>query len=199
MLSVFGVRNLLSWIRSREGLRVQWFAGMAFALGMLAAGGYSAGYLVSQFGHVQPFSYLSGGLSRDAYITAFRPEYPVLQYANRETPKDAKVLLAFMGRRGYYLDRDYIPGVARLGQAFKEAETPEAALKALEKDRITHLMVFLPILARWTEDNLKEEGQDRAKRFFREHTRLLCRNGGYGLFEVKKRESSGARVDRPVT
>lgn len=184
ILSVFGVRNLLSWIRSLGSSRMQRMAGMTFGLGMLAAGVYSAGYLVSQYGHVQPFRYLSGELSRDAYITAFRPEYPVMQYANRETPQNAKVLLAFMGRRGYYLDRDYIPGVARLGTVFRKAGTPEAAMRVLEKDHITHLLVFLPILEEWAEDNLDRSGKDRMKRFFRQRTRLLRLNGGYGLFEV---------------
>ena len=42
-----------------------------------------------------------GEVSRDDFITAFRPEYPAIRFANGAIPESAKVLCLFMGNRGY--------------------------------------------------------------------------------------------------
>lgn len=185
ILSVFGLRNLMAWIQSLSSPRTIQAGLLMLGAAMLAIALYSAGYLVEQYRIVQPFGYLTGEVSRDAYITARRPEYPVAQCVNRETRLDSKVLLVFMGKRGYYLDRDYIVGVDRLGEIVKKkAGTSEGVAQALRKDGITHLMAFLPILERWARDNLDGEKMELMKRFFREHTRPLCLHEGYGVFRI---------------
>ena len=184
ILSVFGLRNLMAWIQSLNSPRTRQAGMLVLGAAVLACLLYSAGYLAEQYRIVRPFGYLTGEVSRDAYITARRPEYPVAQCANRETPMDAKVLLVFMGKRGYYLERDYIVGVDRLGKIVKRAGTPETVTQELMKDHITHLMTFLPILERWAGDNLDGEGGDVMRRFFREYTQPICLHEGYALFAV---------------
>ncbi len=184
ILSTFGLRNLMVWSQSWGGPRRRQPGYVVLGAAMFAGALYSADYLAEQFHLVRPLGYLTGQVSREAYITARRPEYPVAQWANRETPQDARILLVFMGKRGYYLDRDYVVGVDRLGSLVQRAESPEGVLQALMKNRITHLMVFLPILNKWAVDNLDGDKADTMKRFFREHTRLLCLHQGYALFVV---------------
>ena len=191
ILSVFGVRNLLERIHSLKGRRVRQGAFLVFAAAMLGAAVYSTDYLVSQVRYVQPLSYLAGELDRDAYITIHRPEYPVVQCANRQTPRDAVLLLAFMGRRGYYLDRDYIPGVGRLGSMVRRAKTPEGVVRTLRRQSITHLMVFLPVFDRWAQDNLDGQTMKTMKEFFKEHTRPMCAHKGYALFGLEEAVSKG--------
>jgi len=184
ILSTFGLRNLMVWIPSWGRPRRRQAAFVVLGAAMFAGALYSADYLAEQFRLIRPLGYLTGQVSRDAYITARRPEYPVAQCANRETQQDARILLVFMGKRGYYLDRDYVVGVDRLGMLVQRAETPEGVVHALMKDHITHLMVFLPLLEKWAVDNLNGDKKDVMKRFFRERTRLLCLHQGYGLFVV---------------
>ena len=81
---------------------------------------YNAQYLVNQFAYVDPFRYLSGKLSRDEYIAKFRPEYDAMKFLNESLPKDAKVLFAFVGDRGYYCEKDYFFGESVLGSVFQK-------------------------------------------------------------------------------
>ena len=80
---------------------------LAITLMLLFA--FNASYVVDQFRYVKPFQYLSGQLSRDEYISQYCPEYPAMQYVNENLPPDSRLLFLFMGKRGYYCDRDYIP------------------------------------------------------------------------------------------
>jgi len=186
ILAAFGMKNLITWIRSLEGRRARRAGFLVVGAAMVAGAAYSAEYLLEQYRIVQPLTYLKGDVSREEYITARRPEYPVAQWANRGIPTDAKVLLVFMGKRGYYLDRDYIVGEARLGKLIMKAGTPEGIADELEKDAITHLMVFLPLLDKWAGDNFDEDKIHTMNRFFKEYATLLCFHRGYGLFGVKR-------------
>jgi hypothetical protein len=186
VLSVFGVRNLLDWIGSLESRPVRRVARLAFFAAMAVLAAYSLDYFLHQYREVQPWAYLSGEATRDAYISDRRSEYPVVQYANRNTPEDAKILLAFMGRRGYYLDRDYIPGVARLGHIIRRSGSPESILGNLKKQGVTHLLLFLPIFEKWAGDNLDEAERSVAKGFFERHAEVLCLHKGYALFALEK-------------
>ncbi|MFW6148064.1 MAG: ArnT family glycosyltransferase [Thermodesulfobacteriota bacterium] len=181
ILSVFGLRNIVLWIRGTPSRWLRISAAVSSGAVMLIFVAYSVDYLIEQFRYVQPLSYLSGKVDREAYITRYRPEYPVIKYANQNLSQEAKILLVFMGRRGYYLDRDYVPGVDRLGKLFLDSDSPEEALRALRQDSISHLLVYIPILDRWAGDNLGGERQEIMRRFFKDHTRSLCFHQGYAL------------------
>jgi hypothetical protein len=60
---------------------------------------YNAHYIASQFQIIQPLSFLRGTISREQYITHFRPEYTVIQYANNHLKQDESVLCMFLGNR----------------------------------------------------------------------------------------------------
>ncbi len=55
-------------------------------------------YLWGQFKHVDPLSYLSGRLDRDAYIERYRPEYAAIRYANDEFAKSHQDIGYFSGK-----------------------------------------------------------------------------------------------------
>lgn len=184
ILSVFGLRNIVLWIRSTPSKWGKFSAGISASAVMFIFATYSADYLVEQFRYVQPLSYLSGRVDRETYITRYRPEYPVIQYANQNLPYEARILLVFMGRRGYYLDRDYVPGVDRLGKLFLDSDSPEGVLRALRQDSISHLLVYIPIFDKWAGDNLGGERQEIMKRFFKDNTRPLSFHQGYALLAL---------------
>lgn len=185
ILSVFGTRNLFLRVQRASSFRGRLFGGVGLGAGFLLVFGYSADYMVEQFRYLRPLSYLSGSVDRAAYITHYRPEYPVIQYANRNLPRDAKVLLVFMGMRGYYLDREYVPGVDLLGRMVLNATNPEDVFQALRQDNITNLLVCIPIFNKWVEDNLDQNKARVLGGFLQTHTTSLCVYKGYGLFALK--------------
>jgi len=107
ILSVFGIRNIYSSISEYPALKRRIFSvGVAGMMAIFAA--ISIQYLISQFEYVKPLEYLTGRISRDDYITRYRPEYAAMRYINKNLPENAGILFFFVGNRGYYCDRTYL-------------------------------------------------------------------------------------------
>lgn len=107
ILSIYGFQGLLTTLSrnirsSLQQKTVVCLVAIGTPLMMLW---YNGQYLISQFAAIQPLPYLQGTVSRDEYITAFRPEYPAIQFLNGIIPgRSEKVLCIFLGNRGYYMD-----------------------------------------------------------------------------------------------
>ena len=103
ILSMHGLHNLellaARHLRSPRLLSAVWLVPVSLLLT------WNGSYIWQQFQEVDPLSYITGRVSRDEYLSRQLPEYPVMQYANKNLPATAKVLCVFTGRRGYYLDR----------------------------------------------------------------------------------------------
>ncbi|WP_420209444.1 ArnT family glycosyltransferase [Candidatus Electronema sp. JC] len=108
-------------------------------------------YIRQQFAKVDPFSYLSGRLSRDEYLAKQIPEYPLLQHINSKLPKSVKIFCIFMGRRGYYIDRPHSfeePGKADGLMAWlkQPGMTAEQIGQRLKEKGFSHLLIRRDLL-----------------------------------------------------
>jgi len=189
ILSIFGCRKMTGTIRkfnSRPsqniGLAVIFFI-LSFALWL------NAYYILNQYKYVSPFSYLNGTLSRDQYINKYRPEYPVMQYINKNLPEDAKILFIYLGNRAYYCDREYVFDMnnnrSTLRQLVKKSDRPEKILSGLKEMGITHLLINYDIFDRWVKDSFTIKEQELLKGFFEKHIRLLYFKWGYGVSRLE--------------
>lgn len=115
---------------------------------------YNGQYLTDQFTVVKPLPYVLGQMSRADYITAFRPEYPAIQFANKIVPNGAKVLCIFLGNRGYYMDfqpvfeQPYASGsiLAR----FLATENPaHTFIDEMRQRHISHILLRTDLTAQW--------------------------------------------------
>ena len=145
-------------------------------------------YVVDQFRYVAPFSYLTGALTRDKYISKYRPEYPAMQYVNKQLPPESRLLFIFLGKRGYYCDRDYIPDthgqVNRLYQLIKNSNSSDEVWLDLKKMGITHLIIQIGIFNGWVNDLFDVEKRKLVKDFFTKHVSLLYAENGVGVFRL---------------
>jgi len=180
VLSIFGLARMEKiFPEKRKGLaKLAVAAGVAFYMGL------NGHYVMSQFKYVDPISYLSGQKSREAYIEVYRGEFPVFDYANKNLPKQAKLLRVFLGNRIYFSDRKTIAGINLFYRALKDAGGPEKIAEGLKKKGITHMIVRHDLFDRWTADNLNDLQKQMVQRFFGEHARLLFFKNGYGLFQI---------------
>jgi len=100
-----------------------------------------------------PFDFLSGAITRDEYITRYRPEYPVIKYINKHLPQDAKILFIFMGNRGYFCDREYVFDMknyrSTLLQLVKNEHDPKTVSCRLKRMEITHFLIRRDIFDKW--------------------------------------------------
>ena len=65
-------------------------------------------YLYTQFNIIQPLHTFTGRVTRSEYISKYRPEYPVIEYANSHLAKNSRILCVSLGNRGYYFDINHL-------------------------------------------------------------------------------------------
>ncbi|MBU2567798.1 MAG: glycosyltransferase family 39 protein [Elusimicrobia bacterium] len=118
---------------------------------------------------MEPLGVMSGAQARDAYLSTQRqgypcPYYPVVPWANKNLPANAKVM--FLGEcRTYYLKRDVVAGtIADINpviQACSQAKDSDDIRKILAREKITHILFNLPEARRLAGyDMLHWEGPD---------------------------------------
>ena len=187
ILSIIGLHNLLGCIMEFTPRRSRIWIQTGVWAGVLAL--IPADYLIGQFDKVKALSYISGKIDRDPYITQFRPEYPVIRFANHNLPDTVKILAVCLGNRGYYFDRDVlfdmklpIPSIDNTGSG----RTVEALL---HQRGITHLLIRYDLFDKWL-GTLTDNDKETLSRFFQTRTRLLFASGGHGLFAIDVMTSS---------
>ena len=178
VLTVYGVFN--AYIRIKRPLY------LAGVLAIFAA--WHSMYLLDYVRAAAPLAYLSGGESRDAYLTRALPEYAALQFINQNTDPSAKIYLLFVGRRAYYYEREYfhdggdLPGYL-LG-AIRGATTPEEITRALKRKQITHLMIRGDLLAEFLGHNLTAKQVALWNQFAQSRLELKFRDRGHSVFQL---------------
>ena len=111
--------------------------------------------------------FLSGEISRDAYIAKRRPEYPLIQYINTNVAEDARILALFLGGRRYYFDRDVTFNEGILLKALRAARTPDDVNALLKEFGITDIMVRTDLFQQWLINTLTKEEIERFEAFWK--------------------------------
>lgn len=184
VLSVMGAEKLHRAMRKGNRGRGK---NMVFALLMVAlasALAYNGRYVVAQFREVEPLGYIAGAVNREEYLESHRPEYAAMRFINSHLPQDAKVMLIFLGSRGYYCDRDYVYGDEALGSVFQGSNSAEEMRSKLKGMGITHLLIYDPLFGRWVHSNLKESLEKGLKPFFLNYVKLIYSKNGFSVFAL---------------
>jgi hypothetical protein len=186
ILSVLGLANTAAFVQSMKGGRGKAVGLVVLGSSVALALSINGQYVLRQFESVQPFSYLSGKVSRDEYIARYRPEYPAIKFINDNLPPDAVVSFLFLGRRGYYCDRNYIHGEGRLKTIFEEACTPEDIQADLSRSGITHLLVCDPLFAKWVSDNFDDDKLANINVFLKKFTNIVYNTNKYFVLSLEQ-------------
>lgn len=185
ILAVLGLHQIDRMISNRKAALP---AGLRSASIILLAGlilAWNGSYILKQFHYVDPFSYISGRVSRDTYIAKYRPEYSVYQYANRHLANDAKILGLFLGNRLYYSDRNVIFGVDMFKKIVNRVESEKTLLEELRENGFSHMIIRFDLFNRWSNNQFDDRKKEMLKVFFAEQVTHLLSKDGYGLFELR--------------
>ena len=113
-----------------------------------------------------------------------------MQYVNDNLPANALILFLFIGKRGYYCDRKYIPDTVgqlkSLHRLVELSNDPEKVWLGLRKKGITHLMIQMGFFSRWANDSFVLEKQLVLQGFFKNHLRLLYSRNGVEVFSLQE-------------
>ena len=185
VLSVMGAEKFHRAIGKGRNARGERIAFVLLMIGLASALAYNGRYVVAQFKEVEPFGYITGAVSRDEYLDRHRPEYAAMRFINNQLPQDAKVMLVFLGSRGYYCDRSYVYGDEALGSVFLISENAQEMHSKLKDMGITHLLIYDPLFGRWVSGNLKERAERGLKPFFLNYAKLLYSQNGFSVFALE--------------
>jgi hypothetical protein len=185
VLAAIGIHNILGWTgTARRGFYRRTGVVLLFIL-VLAMLAFNAVYAVQRFQKVAPWPYLKGDISRDAYITERRPEYPLIQFINTHLPEDARVLAIFLGGRRYYFDREVVFNEGLLIRAIKQAETPDGIYALLHDSGITAIVMRVDLFANWLGQNLSGNEVERFQAFWNAHASRAAARGIYALYRLR--------------
>jgi hypothetical protein len=189
ILSIFGLRKMVHvW----KALKIRFLREIGLASIVLIicfALWLNTRYIVDQYKYVDPISYLGGTVSRDEYIERYRLEFPTMRYINENLPPDARILFIFLGKRGYYCEREYIFDMnntrSMLRQFVRTSNTTEELALKIQGRGITHLLISYDIFERWVKESFSMEEEELLRRFFRKHVKLLYLKNGYGISRLE--------------
>ena len=153
-------------------------------IGVLVLFSLNFGYIFQIFNKVDPVPYLRDQVTREAYITQHRPEYPAIAFVNRTLPQDARILSIFLGNRRYYFEREVLFDLTLVQSALTEAVSPEDLRRSLKSQGITHLVVGSALFNNWVAENLAPSQRSLLQGFFNEKTRLLFMANGHAVLEL---------------
>ena len=185
VLSVLGVQTLHRAIGKRKSGRGKKVVFALLVIALASALVYNGRYVVAQFREVDPFGYIAGAVSREEYLDSHRPEYGAMRFINNHVPQDAKVMLIFLGSRGYYCERDYVYGDDALGSVFQGSDSGEEMHSKLRGMGITHLLIYDPLFVRWVSGNWKEKAETSLKPFFINYAKLIYSKNGFSVFALE--------------
>ena len=189
ILSVYGVKKMIDLARKVVLLKAQKI-GIILVLGVVCFSLYiNAVYVFGQFREIEPFSFLTGGVSRDKYVEKYRPEYAAMRYINGNLPLDAKILFIHLGNRGYYCDRGYLfdmqRGVSTLHQIVKNSSFPQKVVLELKKREITHFLVRHDLFEFWVKNNFDGREMAILDQIFTKYVKMIYFKKGYGVYRLE--------------
>jgi len=188
ILSVYGLNNAWQYIESRTkkaGTGSVFIFKLLLILCIMTCFMLNLFYIFDRYQYLRPIQYITGKISPQAYIQRYWPEYGVFRYANSHLSQKAKILGLYIGKRGYYIDRDITFDYNLLYDAARTSRDAYEIAKKLNEDGITHLIVNYQLFNFWVNKNLSADALKRLSIFFVQNVKRLYRKDGVGIYELK--------------
>jgi 4-amino-4-deoxy-L-arabinose transferase-like glycosyltransferase len=142
-------------------------------------------YLRNYYQTINPWNYVSGKESRDAFLTRHVGSYAVMQYINAHTPPDSRIKLILVAGRAYYLDREYeydrsmgMAFISALVKASREEKTFQQSVQSLG---FTHLLVRTDLYLKFLHDNYPPETVNQFLRQMNRTTEVMYESNGHAV------------------
>jgi hypothetical protein len=185
ILTVFGVKKLLEIILQFPLFAMKRVGVTLFSVMIFLVFWYNGAYLAEQFKSVKPLSYLNKSISRDEYISRHHPEYPAMKYINHHLEPNAVVYFIFLGKRGYYCEREYIIGIGLFKELIDKSNNSKDILQGFQQKGITHLLIYNYLFEKWAIDNFSAEKISLIETFYRESLTLLYFEKGFAVLALR--------------
>jgi hypothetical protein len=145
-------------------------------------------YLKNRMDIIKPFPYLFGKETKDAFLKRHLSHYDAVKYVNATLPEDAVIFTMFLGRRGYYLERNYKNepsfGANTLNKMVISSKHDEEFKEYIKSMGVTHILIRTDLVGKYLRDNFSPEKIKRFLTIENKYWRNIYENNGYSVWNV---------------
>ena len=145
-------------------------------------------YLKSRINIIKPFPYMMGKETREAFLKRHLLHYTAVKFINENLPENAKVFTIFLGRRGYYLNRDYKNepsfGMNTIGQMVKSSDDEKKFLEYIRSMNVTHILMRTELVDKYLKDNFSQKEIKRFLTLINKRWKKLYDKNGYAVWDI---------------
>jgi Dolichyl-phosphate-mannose-protein mannosyltransferase len=187
VLDYLGERTLLSSLRFgnkiKSAAKVFVFASVTVLLI------FNFIYLKDRIKTINPFPYVLGKETREAFLKHHLLHYDAVEYVNHFLPDDSVVFTMFLGRRGYYLDRAYKNepsfGMSFIRHMISCADDEKKIMEYVRSMGITHILMRIDLVNKFLKDNFSKDHIKRLLDFEKKYWKKIYENNGYAVWDIR--------------
>ncbi len=189
ILAAMGFINVLNWTwkRNLPSKQILAILFISFFVGMITLNIF---YIKNYYQEINPTAYILGKESRDEFISRHSYSYPAMKFINETLPKQAKIRLLFLARRGYYLDRIYeddpsmgMTFIRRLVSKSNDSNTFQEYIRSLG---YTHFLVRIDLYNKFLKDNYPLDTINVFMQRINNSMDLIYNKNGYAVYQIKQ-------------
>ena len=202
ILSVLGIKNIVEWTGKKSG-SVRQIGLISISAIVIMFISFNLLYLKNYFNTIQPVRYILNHETRDEFLSRNVGSYPAIKYINENLPDNARIFLMFLGRRGYYLNRQYYHersfGMNTIRGMVKASADKQHFQTYLKSLNCTHILMRTNLVNKYLHDNFSEKIIIRFLDIVKECLYPIYESNGYAVMELKNDrqqiESIGSHPD----
>jgi len=145
-------------------------------------------YLTKRMNIIKPFQYISGKKTKDAFLKRHLLHYDAVKYINNNLPNNAKVFTMFLGRRGYYLERDYKNetsfGMSTIRHMVNSSYDKEKFVEYIRSMNVTHILMRTDLVNKYLQDNFSKKEVKRILKLISKYCKKIYEKNGYSIWDI---------------
>jgi hypothetical protein len=148
-------------------------------------------YLKNRMQIVKPFPYLFGKETREAYLKRHLLHYDAVDYINKNLPSHAKIFTLFLGRRGYYLERNYKNepsfGMNTIRRMISSSVDEKKFMEYIQSMNVTHILMRSDLVNMYLQNNFSTKEVNRLLRLVEKYWKKVYEHNGYAVWDIQNR------------
>jgi len=201
IIAVMGIKNILDKIREStlsSSLRFKEKIKSAAKVFIIASVAilliFNLSYLKYRIETINPFPYVLGKETREAFLKRHLLHYDAVEYMNHYLPDDAIVFTMFLGRRGYYFDRTYKNepsfGMATIKHMIVDADDEKKFVGYVRSMGVTHILMRTDLVNKYLNDNFSKDNISRLLTLGKKYWKKIYQDDLYTIWDIRSTRSS---------
>jgi len=196
IIAVMGIKDVMDWLAGiklfsslRFGEKIKSIAIILWFVIVTILLTFNFVYLKSRVNVIKPFPYVMGRESREAYLKRHVLHYDAVEYINDNLPIDAKVFTMFLGRRGYYLNRNYKNeasfGMNTIRHMVVSSANEDTFDNFVQSMSVTHILMRSDLFYKFLYDNFSKAEIKRLLELIDKRWEKLYDHNRYVVWDIR--------------